>query len=100
MRILGIDPGSRLTGYALLEVQGGHVRFIEAGILRSKPVRARSSALRGPGVPARDLGGFPGRLAVIAVSLEEMLERCLPEETAVEDLFHAVHALLPGLPSV
>jgi len=75
VRILGIDPGSRITGYALLECQGGRVRFVEGGVLRG----------RAP-------GGFPGRLAAIATSLDELLERSLPEETAVEDLFHAVHA--------
>jgi len=75
VRILGIDPGSRITGYALLEVRGGQVTFVEGGVLRG-----------------RDPGGFPSRLAAIATSLEELVERSLPEETAVEDLFHAVHA--------
>ena len=75
MKILGVDPGSRTTGYALLEAGTSSLRFIEAGIFAT----ARSA-------------GFPARLAEIGRALEEVLARCQPEQTAVEDLFHAVGA--------
>jgi crossover junction endodeoxyribonuclease RuvC len=90
VKILGIDPGSRITGYALLEVQGGQARFIEGGVITVKSARTLPEPQHGPG--GLETGGFPRRLAAIAASLEELLERCTPEETAVEDLFHAVHA--------
>ena len=77
MRILGIDPGSRATGYAVLEVRGASVCFVEAGALVIASARRSSLAAR--------LGG-------IGAALEQLLDRCRPDETAVEDLFHATHA--------
>lgn len=35
MRILGIDPGLRVTGYGLIETSGSNLKVIEAGIIRS-----------------------------------------------------------------
>lgn len=32
-RILGIDPGLRTTGYGVIEVQSGHARLVEAGVV-------------------------------------------------------------------
>lgn len=34
MRVLGIDPGSRVTGYSCLETAGSHVRLVAHGALR------------------------------------------------------------------
>ncbi len=34
IRILGIDPGSRLTGYGLIDCQGGHSRYVASGCLQ------------------------------------------------------------------
>ena len=73
MRILGIDPGSNVTGYALLEMVGGETRLVESGVLRP----GRNSPLA-------------QRLASIQIELESLLDRCHPDETAVEDLFHAI----------
>jgi len=37
MRILGIDPGLVRTGYGLIETaEGGHMRMVEAGVIRTK----------------------------------------------------------------
>ena len=36
MKILGIDPGSRNCGYAILEKIGGKTHLIEAGLIRIK----------------------------------------------------------------
>ena len=36
LRILGIDPGLNLTGYAVLEVHPGGPKVIEAGVVRGK----------------------------------------------------------------
>ena len=35
-RILGIDPGLNITGYGVLEVGGGRIRLVEAGVIRGK----------------------------------------------------------------
>lgn len=37
MKILGIDPGSRFCGYAIIELQGGKNSLIEAGLIKIKP---------------------------------------------------------------
>ena len=75
MRILGIDPGSRATGFAFIEASGGRYSFLEAGVLP---------------VPRR--GSFAERLGEIGRALEDLLDRHHPDECAVEDLFHAVNA--------
>lgn len=36
MRVLGVDPGSRITGYGIVESQGASVQLIEAGIIKPK----------------------------------------------------------------
>ncbi len=37
MRVLGIDPGLRTTGYGVVEVAGRSFRLIEGGVVRPKP---------------------------------------------------------------
>lgn len=75
MRILGVDPGSQATGYAILEVEGTIARFVEGGVLAIP--RGRS---------------LPLRLGAIGSSLETLLERCHPDEAAVESVFHALNS--------
>ena len=75
MKILGVDPGSHTTGFAVLECMGGSVRFLEGGILRTR----------------RD-AELCARLAEIGRGLEILLARCRPDEAAVEGLFHAINA--------
>ena len=75
MKILGIDPGSRATGYALLEIGRARVRFLEAGVLS---------------IPRDE--GLGARLAAVGEGLEMILDRCRPDESAVEDVFHALNA--------
>ena len=36
IKILGIDPGTRNCGYAVLEKNGRHVKLIEAGLIKIK----------------------------------------------------------------
>jgi crossover junction endodeoxyribonuclease RuvC len=36
MRILGVDPGSHVTGYGLVESVNGRIKLIEAGIIKVK----------------------------------------------------------------
>ena len=38
MRILGVDPGLRTTGYGIIESTGTSVRLIEGGIVRPSPL--------------------------------------------------------------
>ena len=36
VRILGIDPGSQITGYGIIETEGNHSKHIDNGIIRVK----------------------------------------------------------------
>jgi len=74
VRILGLDPGLRLTGYALLRVQRSEVVLEEAGLLRAT---GRS---------------LPERLRSLYCGLAEILQQFRPDVLAIEELFaHSGH---------
>lgn len=75
MRVLGIDCGSEKTGYGVIESDGRRHSILTAGTIRTNP--------------AQPLGV---RLALIAKGLRDVLEGYLPEEAAVEEVFHAANA--------
>lgn len=75
MRILGIDCGSQVTGYGVIESDGARHRFIDAGVIRTRP----SDPL-------------PARLLQIGARLREIVAGAHPDETAVEDSFQSVNA--------
>ena len=74
MRIFGIDPGSRRTGYGCLETDGRVTRLVTCGAV---------IALAGD--------AFPQRLARIHRELSALLASCSPDCVAIESLFHAVN---------
>ncbi len=71
-RILGVDPGSRAAGYAVVEGIGQQARVIEHGVIR---------------VPAAI--PLAKRLARLHGGLREVVERHTPSEAAVEEVFMA-----------
>jgi crossover junction endodeoxyribonuclease RuvC len=71
MRILGLDPGSIITGYGVVDVDAPRVAFVASGRIRP---RKRE---------------FPDRLKQIAEDLEEILNREKPDVVVVEDVFTA-----------
>ena len=75
MRILGIDCGSRATGYGLIDSDGTRHRLVEAGVIETKS-----------GDP------FAERLRQIGARLREVIVEFRPEEAAVEDTFVAANA--------
>lgn len=83
MRILGIDPGLQVCGYACVEVDGGREIVIEAGVLRTTH-----------GLPIEQ------RLDEIAADIESLLTRFAPDMVAVEEIYsHYAHprtAILMG----
>jgi crossover junction endodeoxyribonuclease RuvC len=83
MRILGIDPGLQVCGYACLETGGDEKKLIEAGVFRT------ASAL-----------AIEAKLNQIAEDTESLLKRFRPELVAVEELYsHYAHpktAILMG----
>lgn len=83
VRILGIDPGLHLCGYACLEAGGNGENLVEAGVIR---------------IPA-DLP-LAARLNQLAEDIQTILERFRPQVVAVEELYsHYAHprtAILMG----
>ncbi len=71
MRILGIDPGSRLVGWGVVEVEGARLRAVAHGTLRAEP---KASIER--------------RLETLATGLRDVLETWAPAEAAVEEAFY------------
>ena len=72
MLVLGIDPGSRVTGYGLVEKTNNQVKYIHAGMI-SSPGR----------IP------FYERIHRIFKSISEIIGEYRPHEMAIEDLFFA-----------
>jgi len=68
-RILGIDPGSRKTGFGIIEIEGRKIHHITNGRL-----------LVGD-------GDFPDRLKQIFEGLTELIQRYQPDMMAVEKVF-------------
>jgi crossover junction endodeoxyribonuclease RuvC len=83
MRILGIDPGLQVCGYACIESKSGETTLIEGGVIRTKGVKAIET-----------------RLNQIAEDIDALLARFKPEVVAVEQLYsHYAHprtAILMG----
>ena len=69
-RILGIDPGSRITGYGVIELDRGSSRYIDSGCIRTD--------LSQP---------LAGRLKVIFESVRQLILEYRPNEFAIEQVF-------------
>ena len=70
MRILGIDPGSRVCGYGVITVDGGRLGYVECGVLT-----------------APEGWAMERRLGEIARHLTEVVAELAPDVVAVEDVF-------------
>ena len=71
MRVLGIDPGSRRTGFGVIELSGRGARAVAFGVV--------------PGLGV----SMPERLLSIGNGLERVLELHAPDVVGVEQAFHA-----------
>jgi len=69
LRILGIDPGLRITGFGVIEKTGSMLTYITSGCIKS---------------PGREL---PERLKSILESLREVIATHHPHQVAVEKVF-------------
>ncbi len=70
MVILGIDPGTAITGYGLIAKQGNHLKRIAFGVIRT--------------IPETPTGL---RLQQISRELQTIIEEYRPDVMAVEQLF-------------
>ena len=69
MKILGLDPGLRITGYGVIEKNGATLTYISGGCIKSPD------------------GELPDRLKNILNSVQEVIARFSPDEVAVEKVF-------------
>ncbi len=99
MRVLGIDPGLNVTGYACLDVSAAGTRaaIVEAGVFRLAAVGGRSDGGAGRSealarAADRRAAGMAARLAELERDLVGVVERCRPVLAGVESFFtHAKH---------
>ena len=68
--VLGLDPGSRNTGWGFVREQSGVLSLIDAGVIR-----------------VQSLGDMDVRLGAIFEALSGLLASHKPDEAAMEDVF-------------
>ena len=74
MRILGIDPGSRLTGVGVIELQGDRLRHIHHEVIKAGG------------------GPFPERLGIIFNGIRGLVAEFRPDQAAIETVFVSKNA--------
>ncbi|MBY0468668.1 MAG: crossover junction endodeoxyribonuclease RuvC, partial [Burkholderiaceae bacterium] len=72
MRILGIDPGLRITGFGIIEAEGSKLHYIASGTIKTDAVA---------------IGELPARLKIIFDGVREVTTRYEPTCAAVEIVF-------------
>lgn len=76
MRVLGVDPGTAVTGYGVVDAAPPRIgRLVECGVLRTRP---------------RD--ALPGRLRAVHQGVLEIIQRHRPDVVAVEGVFYGANA--------
>ena len=71
-RIIGIDPGTGIMGFGVIEVNCGKTTLVDAGVIRTPPHQALDISL-----------------VEIYESLQEIISETKPQEMAIEQLFFA-----------
>jgi crossover junction endodeoxyribonuclease RuvC len=69
LRILGIDPGLRITGFGIIEKNGSELVYIASGCIKSGDA------------------GLPDRLKIILENLREVIAQHQPQQIALEKIF-------------
>jgi crossover junction endodeoxyribonuclease RuvC len=72
MRILGIDPGLRTTGFGVIECEGAKLRYVASGTIKTEAVESKS---------------LPLRLKIIFDGVREVAARYQPDCASVEIVF-------------
>ena len=69
-RILGIDPGLRITGFGIIEKHGNQLRYVASGCIKSN-----------------DKQSLPERIATLFAGISEVIATYRPDQAAVEKVF-------------
>ncbi|MEY2622458.1 MAG: Holliday junction resolvasome, endonuclease subunit [Pseudomonadota bacterium] len=72
MRVLGVDPGLRRTGFGLIEARGSELTYLASGTISTADA------------PSDDL---PTRIGLLFSSLNEVIARYQPEVASLEVVF-------------
>ena len=72
MRILGIDPGLRTTGFGVVDMQGQQLNYVASGTIKTAHL---------------DKKDLPGRLKVLFDGVREVVERYQPDCSSIEIVF-------------
>lgn len=70
VRILGIDPGSRVTGFGVIDVRGREHFYVASGSIKTPPKASLSE-----------------RIAVIVRHVDEIITAYQPHQAAIEQVF-------------
>jgi len=74
LRILGIDPGSRITGFGVIEISKRQTKFITCGCIKMQEA------------------DLPGRLQEIFNGVSKLISLYQPEQMAIEQVFMSRNA--------
>ena len=74
MIILGVDPGSRRTGFGIIETDGRRHRLVAQGVITPS-----------------SRGSLAEKLRAIHGGVSDLIDRHAPAALAVEDVFHAAN---------
>jgi len=69
IRILGIDPGLRITGFGVIDKNGDDLTYVSSGCVKTSE------------------GALPSRLKLILDNLGEIITQYQPEHVAIEQVF-------------
>lgn len=69
-RILGVDPGSRITGYGVIDAGRGQLKFVSCGVIKTSSSQPMAM-----------------RLNEIFEGLNEVVQLHSPDAAAIEDVF-------------
>jgi len=72
MRILGIDPGLRTTGFGVLDAEGPRLCYVASGVIQTH---------------GAEQGNLPARLKLLFDGITELKARYTPDVAAVEIVF-------------
>ncbi len=72
--LLGIDPGSRITGYGVIEEIGSHCKYVASGCIRIQD------------------GSLPERLLQVFQGINSVIEMYNPQSVGIEQVFMARNA--------
>ena len=82
MRILGIDPGLRTTGFGIIDWQGHRLQYVASGTINTAGRTRRKQEQNFP-----DTGDLPARIRLLCEGIAEVVQTYRPTEAALEIVF-------------